>query len=91
MFLISKRKKKAESELLEGCHELHQDSDLELKSLRIVFNYKNILPAVLSKLRSNPKKKSLTRRKTDKMRSVDRLEETEACKEEEEASKQRVS
>ena len=39
-FLISKKKRKAEPELQGGNQELHQDSDLELKSLRKMYSIK---------------------------------------------------
>ena len=35
-FLMSKKKRKAEPELMEGCQEFHQDSQLDLKSLRMM-------------------------------------------------------
>ena len=53
--LISKRKRR--TELVKEYQALHQDVQLELKSLRIVFEHQDDLPAVLSKLRSNTKKK----------------------------------
>ena len=52
--LISKRKRR--TELVNEYQALHQDVQLELKSLRIVFEHQDNLPAVLSKLRSNTKK-----------------------------------
>ena len=62
---------------------------LELKPLRIVFEHQDNLPAVLSKLRSNTKNKSQTRRRAEKRRLVNRGEET-ACPTDEEASTERV-
>ena len=68
---------------------LHQDVQLELKSLRIVFEPQYKLAAVLSKLRSNTKKKSQTRRRAEKRRLVNRGEETVGPTDEE-ASTERV-
>ena len=64
-FLISEAKRKAEPDL-PGYQDLHQDSDLELKSMRIVFKYKDNLPLILSRFRSAAKKKLLTRKKREK-------------------------
>ena len=72
--LISKRKRR--TELVNEYQALHQDVQLELKYFRIVFEHQENLPAVLSKLRSNTKKKSQSRRRAEKRRLVNRGEET---------------
>ena len=51
---ISKRRRR--TELVNEYQALHQDVQLELKSLRIVFEHQDNLPVVLIKLRSNTKK-----------------------------------
>ena len=86
--LISKRKRR--TELVNEYQALHQDVQLELKSLRIVFEHQDNLPAVLSKLRSNTKKKSQSRRRAEKRKRVNRGEETVGPTDEE-ASTERVS
>ena len=86
--LISKRKRR--TELVNEYQALHQDVQLELKSLRIAFEHKNNLPAVLSKLRLNTKKKSQSRRRAEKRRLANRGEETVGPTDEE-ASTERVS
>ena len=86
--LISKRKRR--TELVNEYQALHQDVQLELKSLRIVFENQDNLPAFLSKLRSNTKKKSQSRRRAEKRRLVNRGEET-VRPADEEASTERVS
>ena len=87
-FLTSKKKRR--TELVNEYQALHQDVQLELKSLRIVFKQQDNLPAVLSKLRSNTKKKSQSRRRAEKIRLVNTGEET-VDPTDEEASAQRVS
>ena len=64
--LISKRKRR--TELVNEYQALHQDVQLELKSLSIVFEHQDNLPAVLSKLRSNTKKKEGGENKTGEHR-----------------------
>ena len=86
--LISKRKRR--TELVNEYQALHEDVQLELKSLRIVFEHQDKMPAVLSKLRSNTKKKSQSRRRAQKRRLVIRGEETVGPTAEE-ASTERVS
>ena len=86
--LISKRKRR--TELVNEYPALHQDVQLELRSLRIVFEHQDNLPAVLSKLRSNTKKKSQSRRRVEKKRMVNRSEETVGPTDEE-ASTERMS
>ena len=87
--LISKRKRRIE--LVNEYQVLHQDIQLELKSLRIVFEHQDNLPAVLSKLRrSNTKKKSQSRRRAEKRRLMNRGEETVGPTDEE-ASTERLS
>ena len=86
--LISKRMRR--TELVNEYQALHQDVQLELKSLRIVFEHQDNLPAVLSKLPSNTKKKSQSRRRAQKIRLVNRGEETVGPTDEE-ASTERVS
>ena len=61
--LISKRKRRME--LVNEYQALHQDVQLELKSLRIVFKHQDNLPAVLSKLRSRNLNREGGRRKED--------------------------
>ena len=70
--LISKRK--CRTELVDEYQAL--DVQLELKFLWVVFEHQDNLPAVFSKLRSNTKKKSQTRRRAEKRRLVNRGEET---------------
>ena len=77
-------------ELVNEYQALHQDVQLELKSLRIVFEHQDNLPAVLSKLRSNMKKKSQSRRRAEKRRLVNRGEAT-VGRTDEEASTERLS
>ena len=84
--LISERKRR--TELVNKYQTLHQDVQLELKSLRIVFEHQDKLPAVLSKLRLNMKKKSQMRR-AEKRRLVNRGEEAIGLTDEE-ASTERV-
>ena len=86
--LISKRKRR--TELVNEYQALHQDVQLELKSLRIVFEHQDNLPAVLSKLRSNTKKKSQSRRRAEKRRLVN-IGEATVGRTDEEASTERVN
>ena len=86
--LISKRKRR--TELVNVYQALHQDVQLELKSLRIVFEHQDNLPVVLSKLRSNTKKKSQSRRRAEKRRLVN-IGEATVGPTDEEASTERVS
>ena len=86
--LISKRKRR--TELVNDYQALHQDVQLEPKSLRIVFEHQDNLPAVLSKLRSNTKKKSQSRRRAEKRRLVN-IGEATVGRTDEEASTERVS
>ena len=83
-------KKKRRTELVNENQALHQDVQLVLKSLRIVFEHQDNLPAVLSKLRSNTKKKSQSRRKAEKRRLVN-IGEATVGRTDEEASTERVS
>ena len=69
---------------------LHHVVQLELKSLQIGFEHQDNLPATLSKLRSNTKKKSQTGRRAEKRRLVIRGEELVGPTDEE-ASTERVS
>ena len=62
--LISKRKRR--TELVNEYQALHEDVQLELKSLQIVLERQDNLPAVLSKLHSNTKKKSRSRKRRRK-------------------------
>ena len=87
---MSHFKEKRRTELVNEYQALHQDVQLELKSLRNVFEHQDNLPAVLSKLRSNTKKKSQSRRKAEKRRLVNRGEETVGPTDKE-ASTERVS
>ena len=50
-YLLSKRKGKHEPQLLREYLELHQDSALELKSLRLVVENQGILPVLIGKTR----------------------------------------
>ena len=76
--LISKRK--GRTELVNEYQALHQDVQLELKSC----------PSFLSKLRSNTKKKSQSRRRAEKRRLVN-IGEATVGPTDEEASTERVS
>ena len=85
--LISKRKRR--TELVNEHQALHQDVQLELKSLRIVFEHQDNLPAFFSKLRSNTKKKSQSRRRAEE-RSLLNIGEETVGPTDEEASTERV-
>ena len=58
----------------QTCQDLHQDSDLELKSMRIVFKYTDNLSVVFSRFRYAAKKKLLTRIKREKRIPVKNVE-----------------
>ena len=81
---------KRRTELVNEYQALHQDVQLELKYLRIVFEHQDNLPAVLSKLRSNTKKKSQSRRRAEKSILVN-IGEATVGPTDEEASTERVS
>ena len=70
---------------------LHQDVQLELKSLRSVFEHQDNVPAILSKLRSNTKKKSQTRRRAQKRRLMDRGEKETVGPTDDNASTEKLS
>ena len=61
--LITRRKRQSPAVLREYL-QLHQSSELELKSLRVVLSHRDHLPDILSRIRAQTKKPSQGRRRT---------------------------
>ena len=60
--LIS-RSKRQNAAVLREYLQLHQSSELELKSLRVVLSHREHLPGIFSKIRAQTKKSSQARRR----------------------------
>ena len=62
-FLVSKMKQKCQTDIVEGYSELHQQHELEIESLRTVWEHKDLLSKLISKRRSSKKRVLQNRRR----------------------------